>query len=133
MTIFKNTEILAEMTQPHDEPILESLRDINVSFPDNFPDNSMGFVLEFVFAENEFFEEKVLTKTYHMKSEPDEFDPVAFDGPEIIGCTGCTINWMKGWSCIRKVNLQILNQFYNLKTIMFNMFLQMHSHVNVFI
>ena len=55
LTIFKNTEILAEMTQPHDEPILEALRDINVSFPEK----SMGFVLEFVFAENEFFEDKV--------------------------------------------------------------------------
>ena len=80
------------MTQPHDEAILESLLDINVTFPGA----SMGFVLEFVFSENEFFEDKVLTKTYHMKSEPDEFDPVAFDGPEIIGSNGCTINWKKG-------------------------------------
>ena len=43
------------MTQPHDEPILDALRDINVSFPEN----SMGFVLEFVFSENEYFEDKV--------------------------------------------------------------------------
>jgi len=99
VTIFKNTEILAEMTQPHDEPILESLLDINVTFPGT----SMGFVLEFVFSENEFFEDKVLTKTYHMKSEPDEFDPVAFDGPEIIGSTGCTINWMKGKNVTQKI------------------------------
>lgn len=99
LTIFKNTEILAEMTQPHDEPILEALRDITVSFPDN----SMGFVLEFIFAENEYFEDKVLTKTYHMKSEPDDFDPVAFDGPEIIGSTGCTINWKKGKNITQKV------------------------------
>jgi len=82
------------MTQPHDEAILEALRDIRVSFPEE--EASMGFVLEFVFAENEFFEDKVLTKTYHMKSEPDDFDPVAFDGPEIIGSTGCIINWKKG-------------------------------------
>ena len=31
-----------------------------------------------------------------MKSEPDDLDPVAFDGPEIIGSTGCVINWKKG-------------------------------------
>ena len=31
-----------------------------------------------------------------MKSEPDELDPVAFDGPEIIGSTGCEIHWKKG-------------------------------------
>lgn len=99
LTIFKNTEILAEMTQPHDEPILDSLKDIRVSFPEN----SMGFVLEFVFAENEYFEEQVLTKTYHMKSEPDDFDPVAFDGPEIVGSTGCTINWKKGKNVTQKI------------------------------
>jgi len=101
LTIFKNTEILAEMMQPHDEPILSALRDIKVSFPE--PVTSMGFVLEFVFAENEFFEDKVLTKTYHMKSEPDDLDPVAFDGPEIIGSTGCTINWKKGKNVTQKV------------------------------
>ena len=56
----------------------------------------MGFVLEFLFAENEYFEDRILTKTYEMKSEPDDFDPVAFDGPEIVGSTGCTINWKKG-------------------------------------
>lgn len=98
VTIFKNTEILAEMTQPHDEPILESLLDIRVSFPE-----TMGFVLEFVFAENEFFEERILTKTYHMKSEPDVTDPVAFDGPEIIGSNGCTINWKKGKNVTQKI------------------------------
>lgn len=101
VTIFKNTEILAEMTQPHDEPILESLLDIRVSFP--LPQTSMGFVLEFVFGENEYFEDLVLTKTYHMKSEPDETDPVAFDGPEIIGSTGCTINWKKGKNVTQKI------------------------------
>ena len=42
------------MTQPHDEAIMEKLKDIRVTFPD-----SMGFTLEFEFAENEFFEEKV--------------------------------------------------------------------------
>lgn len=99
LTIFKNTEILAEMTQPHDEGILESLTDIRVSFPDS----GMGFVLEFVFRENEFFEDKTLTKTYHMKSESDECDPVAFDGPEIVGSTGCNINWKKGKNVTQKV------------------------------
>jgi len=98
LTIFKNTDILAEMTQPHDEAIMEKLKDIRVAFPD-----SMGFTLEFDFAENEFFEEKILTKTYHMKSEPDDCDPVSFDGPEIVGSTGCTITWKKGKNVTQKV------------------------------
>ncbi|KAG5846127.1 hypothetical protein ANANG_G00146460 [Anguilla anguilla] len=31
-----------------------------------------------------------------MRSEPDESDPFSFDGPEIMGCTGCQIDWTKG-------------------------------------
>lgn len=99
LTIFKNTEILCEMTQEHDHPILAHLVDIRVSFPET----GMGFVLVFEFAENPYFEEKILTKTYDMKSEPDELDPVAFDGPEIIGSTGCEIHWKKGMNVTHKV------------------------------
>jgi nucleosome assembly protein 1-like 1 len=98
LTIFKNTDILSEMVQPHDEPILERLEDIRVSFPEN-----MGFVLEFVFAPNEYFDNEVLTKSYLMKSEPEETDPVSFDGPEIIGSEGCTINWKTGKNITKKV------------------------------
>ena len=38
----------------------------------------------------------MLTKTYRMRSEPDDSDPFSFDGPEIMGCTGCQIHWKKG-------------------------------------
>ena len=31
-----------------------------------------------------------------MRSEPDDSDPFSFDGPEIMGCTGCQIDWKKG-------------------------------------
>ncbi|ELW70242.1 Nucleosome assembly protein 1-like 1 [Tupaia chinensis] len=31
-----------------------------------------------------------------MRSEPDDSDPFSFDGPEIMGCTGCQIDWEKG-------------------------------------
>ena len=30
-----------------------------------------------------------------MGSEPDDSDPFYFDGPEIVGCTGCQIDWKK--------------------------------------
>ena len=30
-----------------------------------------------------------------MRSEPDDSDPFSFDGPEIMGCTGCQIDWKK--------------------------------------
>ncbi|KAK2118534.1 Nucleosome assembly protein 1-like 1 [Saguinus oedipus] len=47
----------------------------------------MSFVLEFRFEPNEYFTNEVLTKTYRMRSEPDDSDPFSFDGPEIMGCT----------------------------------------------
>ena len=47
-----------------------------------------SFSLEFFFEPNEFFTNTILTKTYKMRSEPDDSDPFSFDGPEIMGCTG---------------------------------------------
>lgn len=47
-----------------------------------------SFILEFHFEPNEYFTNEVLTKTYRMRSEPDDSDPFSFDGPEIMGCTG---------------------------------------------
>ncbi|XP_059366598.1 nucleosome assembly protein 1-like 1 isoform X2 [Carassius carassius] len=94
LTVFKNVDLLSEMLQEHDEPILKHLQDIKVKFSD--AGQPMSFTLEFHFEPNDFFTNTVLTKTYKMRSEPDESDPFSFDGPEIMGCTGCTIDWVKG-------------------------------------
>ena len=82
------------MVQEHDEPILKHLEDIKVKFSD--AGQPMSFVLEFHFEPNEYFTNEVLTKTYRMRSEPNDSDPFSFDGPEIMGCTGCQIDWKKG-------------------------------------
>merc|ERR1712156_589923 len=84
---------LAEMVQEADEPVLESLTDITVTFSEKDP---MGFTLHFHFAPNQFFTNSVLTKCYEMKCEPPEDDPFSFEGPEIFKCTGCPIDWQKG-------------------------------------
>merc|ERR1712013_71232 len=81
MGIFKNVEMLAEMVQEADEPVLESLTDITVTFSEKDP---MGFTLHFHFAPNQFFTNSVLTKCYEMKCEPPEDDPFSFEGPEIF-------------------------------------------------
>lgn len=99
LTIFKNVDLLAEMLQEHDEPILLHLTDIKLKFHDE----PMGFVLEFYFDENEYFTNKILTKTYMMKCKPDEDDPFRFEGPEIIRCKGCKIDWKKGKNVTCKV------------------------------
>lgn len=61
-----------------------------------------GFILEFHFTPNEYFNNAVLTKTYEMKCAPDEADPFSFEGPEIFKCTGCKIDWKKGKNVTEK-------------------------------
>ena len=70
------------MVQDYDEPILKHLTDIQLKFHDQ----PMGFTLEFMFTENEYFTNKTLTKYYEMKCAPDKDDPFSFEGPEIFKC-----------------------------------------------
>ncbi|KAG9352427.1 hypothetical protein JZ751_020841 [Albula glossodonta] len=94
LTIFRSVDMLSDLLQEHDEPILKHLQDIKVKFSD--PDQPMSFTLEFHFEPNNFFKNTVLTKVYKMKSEPDPADPFSFEGPEIVDCEGCEIDWNKG-------------------------------------
>ncbi|GCB64959.1 hypothetical protein scyTo_0009903 [Scyliorhinus torazame] len=81
LTVFKNVDLLSDMIQ-HDEPILKHLKDLKVKFSD--PGQPMSFTLEFKFEPNEYFTNDAVTKTYKMRSQPDESDPFSFDGPEIM-------------------------------------------------
>uniref|UniRef100_A0A1A9WP61 Nucleosome assembly protein 1-like 1 n=1 Tax=Glossina brevipalpis TaxID=37001 RepID=A0A1A9WP61_9MUSC len=96
LTIFRNTEILSEMVQEHDEPVLQKLTDITIKY-----DDEHSYTLEFHFDKNEYFSNKVLTKQYFLKSTVDEEYPFGFEGPEIYKCKGCNINWEK------KMNLTV--------------------------
>merc|ERR1711910_174946 len=89
LTIFKNVDMLQEMVQEADEPLLHKLTDITVTFSEQ----PMGFTLHFYFTPNDYFSNLILTKEYEMKCEPSEDDPFSFEGPEIFKCKGCTINW----------------------------------------
>merc|ERR1712062_785613 len=92
LTIFKNVDMLQEMVQEADEPLLHKLTGITVTFSEQ----PMGFTLHFYFAPNDYFSNLILTKEYEMKCEPSEDDPFSFEGPEIFKCKGCTINWKEG-------------------------------------
>lgn len=94
LTIFRNVDMINISLQEYDEPILKHLQDVKVKFSE--PAKPMSFTLEFHFEPNEYFANEVLTKTYKMKSEPDSTDPFSFEGPEIVDCEGCTIEWKKG-------------------------------------
>ena len=76
LTIFKNVEMIADMVQEADEPALETLYDVTVTFTEK---NPMGFTLYFHFSPNDYFNNEVLTKTYELKCEPQEDDPFAFE------------------------------------------------------
>jgi len=94
LTIFKNVDMLAEMVQEADEPVLALLEDVTETLSGN--GETMGFTLHFHFKENDYFTNKVLTKEYMMKCEPVEDNPFDFEGPEIFKCKGCEIDWKKG-------------------------------------
>jgi len=100
--VFKtgNEESLMGLVEPHDEPVLEYLRDVTVAL--NSPDNT-GFTLTFHWRENNpFFTNSSLTKTYILRDVPDPEEPLAYDGPEIISCKGCTIDWIEGQDATKK-------------------------------
>merc|ERR1712029_658559 len=87
LTIFKNVEMISDMIQEADEKPLESLNDVTLTFSEKSP---MGFALHFHFGPNDYFTNTVLTKNYELKCEPED---LSFEGPEIIKCTGCQIDW----------------------------------------
>jgi len=89
-----NEESLMGLVEPHDEAVLEYLSDITVAL--NTPDNT-GFTLTFHWREgNPYFTNPTLTKTYILRDGPDPEDPLAYDGPEIVSCKGCKIDWVEG-------------------------------------
>ena len=93
LTIFKNVEMMEDAVKEHDEPLLNHLEDVKVVYTD---DKGLDFALEFHFSENEYFTNKVLTKSYVVECKVDDDDPFSFDGPSIVKVTGCKIDWKKG-------------------------------------
>lgn len=92
LTVFKSTEIISDMIQPHDEPILKHLQDIKIVH-DN---NELAYTLIFEFSSNEYFKGTTLQKKYFLRTEIDKEEPYNYEGPEIYKCTGCEINWNPG-------------------------------------
>lgn len=91
LTIFRNTDLLSDMVQPHDEPLLKQLTDIKIKY-----DEDLSYTLEFHFQPNDYFTDAVLTKKYFLRCKIDGEDPFTFEGPEIYKCLGCNINWKPG-------------------------------------
>lgn len=88
LTIFKNNEEIFETVTERDEEVLKHLIDIQVSYLNDNP----GFKLDFYFKDNEFFTNKVISKTYFLENSVDSgFGDVLYDHAE-----GTTIEWKEG-------------------------------------
>ena len=90
------------MIEPHDEPILKHLIDIECELRDRKPYN---FKLNFHFSPNEYFSNTVLSKTYEFKVEIDPSDPYVFEAPETECSKGCDIKWKSPDKDVTKLKL----------------------------
>jgi nucleosome assembly protein 1-like 1 len=86
LSAMKNQISLAEMITDRDEAALKHLTDIRMEYLDR-----PGFRLIFEFEENEFFENKTLSKTYYYQEENGYGGDFIYDHAE-----GEKINWKPG-------------------------------------
>ncbi len=75
-----------------DRPILDHLTDVRAI---SKPFSDLGFVLEFDFSPNEYFENETLTKEYFYNTSSLESEMV-HQGPKIYKSVGCEIKWKDG-------------------------------------
>lgn len=83
LSAMKNQISLAEMITERDEEALKHLTDVRMEYLDR-----PGFRLIFEFAENEFFTNKTISKTYYYKEESGYGGDFIYDHAE-----GCKIDW----------------------------------------
>jgi nucleosome assembly protein 1-like 1 len=90
--------IVGNVIQEEDEDALEALTDITCDISEDFT----TFTLKFHFAENDFFTNNVLTKTYEVTA--DLFD----EQPNLTKVDGCDINWKEGKNlCYHLQSIQV--------------------------
>lgn len=85
LEVFKHHPHFAEMITDKDEPILKNLKNIE-SF--DLENDEESFGLKFTFAPNEYFNEEVITKTYHLAEDHGE---IMFQKVEVSDIT-----WKEG-------------------------------------
>ncbi len=80
--------------QEQDEEVLKHLIDVRITMQNE--NEQKGFTIEFEFTPNEYFTNTILTKSYELRTGPDEHEPLTYEGPEIVKSKGCEIQWNKG-------------------------------------
>lgn len=95
LTAMQNHPMLAELITEADAPALSKLTNITL----NYTEDNHGFVIGFAFADNEFFANKVLTKTYYLQNNVGN----AFEDLVYAKSEGCTIDWKTGKNLTVKI------------------------------
>jgi hypothetical protein len=96
LNVFKYIQKISKMIEPHDEPILKHLVDLDIELSDKKPYN---FKLKFYFSPNDYFEESILTKSYEFKIDYNSSDPYFLQSPQIQCSKGCKITWKTEINC----------------------------------
>jgi len=91
LEVLQSSSRFEHLILEQDEPVLEYLVDIRVRMEREKPASS--YTLEFEFADNPYFKNRVLTKTFEFKNEIDEWDPLSYGGPDLVRSIGCQIDW----------------------------------------
>jgi nucleosome assembly protein 1-like 1 len=86
--VLKRSEEFCMLIEDHDMPVLAALEDVKAEYFENRDD---GWKLSFYFAENAYFTNKVLTKTYYMEAA-SEYDTSV----ETTKITSDKIEWKAG-------------------------------------
>jgi len=88
LQVMKNNVNIGDTITAADEEVLNTLQDIKYAALEG---DKKGFVLTFHFAENAYFTDSVLTKTYYLAEDEGLFGELVFDHAE-----GSKINWKAG-------------------------------------
>jgi len=93
LRVLDSARLTRSIINDDDKPILKHLKTIKLKSNTEKP---YGFTLEFHFEDNEYFTNKVLTKTYEFRSEKDKQNPLLSNNNSLYKCLGCKINWNEG-------------------------------------
>lgn len=103
LTALTQNNVVASFIEDHDIPILKHLTNVTSKFYGDLA----GFVLEFHFSPNEYFENPVLTKTFHIPdyiertstavdADQENEDEDGYGQEDVKEIIGCDIKWKPG-------------------------------------
>jgi hypothetical protein len=96
----KSMIVVLDKIQEYDEPILKHLIDIRCRINDHLP---VGYTLEFHFSENEYFTNKVLSKSFEHITQRDKDYPFKYETVMLYKSIGTQIDWKEGKNVTVKI------------------------------